>query len=176
MTTIVYKNGILAADSRQIFGDDINPLVRLKSKLILSKNKTMGYSFTGNIPSNKSINLFETKLEKGLSMYENDIPNNDSLDNAFKDISLITGNCGTLIVMTREGLYLYDATYKFNDITDLDYYVLGSGSFYAETSLHNHSSAINAVKYASKHDPMTGCDIYAIKQNKLNKLFYLKDV
>lgn len=137
MTTIAYRAGVLAADSRvsittegggDRFFDRSKKLIRKGNAIIaLAGESSPGMVFAAWYGSGKK-----------------------------PPSRLIDGGADfTALVLTPKGLFEYDA-YCEPERVDEEFYAIGSGAKAALGAMHMGASAIQAIEIAMKIDPSTG--------------------
>lgn len=142
MTTIVYRAGILAADSRAYSGDK-NPIGEKRKIHRLADGSLIGAS------SNKV-----GVCEKFRRLVEE-----SGVDGTFEDEIPVQA-----IVIRPDGSVFY-----FNDLDSFsgpiksEYLAIGSGEEYAIGALKMGASAVDAVRIAIECDPWTGGAIHTLE-------------
>jgi ATP-dependent protease HslVU (ClpYQ) peptidase subunit len=143
MTTIAYRDGVLAADSRL----------------------TVDYGSGARKHTTKK--LFRKRITEGKKSYDVIIatagessPGMVFLDwygsgKPIPDMFLHMGGDFTCLVLTPKGLYEYDV-YCRGELIEEEFYAVGSGSMAALAAMHCGKSAVEAVRIASRIDPYTG--------------------
>lgn len=161
MTTLVYCKDVIAADSLLIITAGNNTLPLQGQKVFINKAKTLGYGICGHYIINKDIPVFEEWLDKQLTNY---IENKPILP-LFKQ-----GRGFHVVIMSAKGTYVINhakAQIKIETIDPLDYFVNGTGGDNAVLPIVMGEDAIAAVTQGKKYDPVSGCDIYAVKRTSL---------
>lgn len=161
MTTLIYHKDVIAGDSLQFINAGSNALPLRGPKVFLNKDKTLAYGICGHYILEKERDKLEKWLEEQLLALV-----------AGKDLKPLIkrGHGFHLVVMSRNGTYTInhgEATVRGTQINDTDYFVNGTGGDHAILTISMGGDAIEAVKEGKKRDPMSGCDIYAIKRSAL---------
>lgn len=138
MTTIVYRDGVLAADRRSSDGSYILPGRYRKAY----KNKTGWlYAAAGTSGPCEDLNRFMHRAPADMDMFQSKFPRGDYS-------ALIVSPQGELYVVER-GLV--------EEITKVaSFYALGSGSGPALGALYMGASAVDAVEIAQQIDMKSG--------------------
>lgn len=143
MTTIAYRDGIIAADSRVTYGEDgaarIHTCKKLFRKTITEGKKrfdviiaTAGESSPGMV----FVDWYGTGKP---------VP----------DIFLHLGGDFTCLVLRPDGLFEFDVYCRGDEVLD-PFYAIGSGAKAALAAMACGKSAIEAVRIAARYDPYTG--------------------
>jgi ATP-dependent protease HslVU (ClpYQ) peptidase subunit len=141
MTTLVYRAGVLAADSRWTVNDTIVPGDAVKVRKI-DDGRLVG--FTGAVASSRK---FISRLESG----EGELPE-------------LTDAC--VVVVSADGkLTVYEADGSYS-ADDADFYAWGSGIQAALAVLHTGVSAEEAVRIACLVDSRSGGPVRSVKLDK----------
>tara|TARA_S200002703_G_scaffold66963_1_gene58119 strand:- start:24 stop:479 length:456 start_codon:yes stop_codon:yes gene_type:complete len=147
MTTIAYRDGIVAADSQETFGDGrigfCKKLYKVKDTVIA----TAGDSYTGL--------MFVDWFERGARM--EDAP----------DLSMVTADedFECLVLEDTETIYTINRFFQkyYIEMPD-NYYAIGWGANYALVAMDvGDLTAKEAVKVAAKYDAYTGGKITTMK-------------
>ena|SRR3974390_3360906 len=154
MTTIAYKNGILAADSRSTTDSEaggsrvflcekiFRKSVPVDGKLTEVLLATAGESSAGMV----FVDWFGSGKESPAELF-------------------LTGDADfTVLVLQPDGLYEYDAYCRGTKILD-PFYAIGSGAKAAMGAMHAGASAKRAVEIACKIDPFSAAPIVTEKLN-----------
>lgn len=164
MTTIAYKDGILAADRKNILnreGGDVELV--FSSKIYISSCKRMALALTGTKPDDNMVNMIFQVIEREILVASGRTPRrmNDKIDlkdaskmlfheiNAFP-ICLYSGGIVTLSGTLPQG-NLGLAITSLDDVI-----AIGSGSIPARYFMLNGYSAIDAVRKTMTVDIMAG--------------------
>jgi hypothetical protein len=143
MTTIAYRDGVLAADSR------------------------LTVDYGSGARKHFCRKLFRKKITEGKKSYDVIIatagessPGMVFVDwygsgKPVPDLFLHLGGDFTCLVLTPKGLFEYDVYCRAEEIEE-DFYAVGSGSMAALAALHCGKSALEAVRIAMRIDPYTG--------------------
>lgn len=139
MTTIAYRDGVMAADTRGTDEDylpgiyECEKLFRVDGAIIgTAGDDTTGMIFVDWYGSKKN-----GKRPK-------------------PPIRLVDGSADfCCLVLTREGLFWYDKWCRPNKIKD-EFWAIGSGKGYAMGAMAKGATAAEAVTIAMKWDPNTG--------------------
>jgi len=143
MTTIAYRDGILAADSRVTYGEDGGARVHTCKKLF-RKTVTQGKK-TFDV-------IIATAGESSPGMVFVDWYGTNK---PIPDLFLHLGGDFTCLVLTPSGLFEYDVYCRGEEITE-DFYAVGSGAKAALAAMHCGKTALEAVRIAARIDPYTG--------------------
>lgn len=161
MTTLIYQQDVIAGDSLQFITANASTFPIRGPKVFLNKAKTIGFGICGFYYSKKYAESFEKWIEDQLVAHIEQRP----VKHFSKKPS---GFC--VIAMTKNGTYFINHNSEkvsVNLIDNEDYCVNGTGGGHAVIHLLLGMSAVDAVKQALKIDPMSGCDIYAVKRSSL---------
>ena len=156
MTTIAYRDGVLAADSRVTYGEDGSARVHTCKKLF-RKRVTHGKK-TFDV-------IIATAGESSPGMVFVDWYGTGK---PIPDIFLHLGGDFSCLVLTPQGLFEYDVYCRAEEILD-DFYAIGSGAKAALAAMHCGKSAIEAVRIAARIDPYTGGRIHSETLNPKEK-------
>jgi len=143
MTTIAYRDGILAGDGR------VTEIEERESSYVLHDNDI------------KVFKLKDGRLYGGSRSSEDILRLYYSLVNNTPPPKLEDINA--LLVDTKGKLYLYEG-HLWQPLSDL-YYAVGSGSRFAFPALDAGATAIEAVKIGIKRDPYSGGKITVVRLN-----------
>lgn len=143
MTTIAYKDGVLAADSQVTYGEDGGARKHTCKKLF---RKTVG---TGRKAHDV---IIATAGESSPGMIFVDWYGTDK---PIPEVFLHLDADFTCLVLTPRGLFEYDVYCRGEEITE-DCYAIGSGAKAALAAMHCGKSALEAVRIAARIDPYTG--------------------
>lgn len=154
MTTIAYRDGIIAADSRvtvhtEAGGARKHLCTKLYRKRITEGRKTFDVVI-GTAGESFSALVF-------LDWYGSGKPMPDAL----RDL----GGDFTCLILRPDGLYEADVYCRPEKIIE-DFYAIGSGSKEAMTAMRCGKSAVEAVRLAAMSDPYTGGRIVSESLNK----------
>lgn len=142
MTTIAYRDGVIAADSRGT-DDNYHPGIYRCEKLFRAGDDiiaTAGDDTTGMIFVD-----WYTARTKGAKLKP--------------PSRLIDGEADfCCLVLKKDGLYWCDKWCRLNKIFD-EFYAIGSGAAYAMGAMAHGASAAEAVKTAMRWDPHTGGEV-----------------
>jgi ATP-dependent protease HslVU (ClpYQ) peptidase subunit len=138
VTTIAYRDGILAADGRTTYGDTI---FTDHNKKIHRLSDGALFALTGDV----------SYVQPMLDALEDD------------EVNLPIGEGFTAVIVERDGkLRLYEGRGGFITL-DAPYYAFGSGEEYALGAMDMGASAHDAVRVACGRDLGTGGDIQTEK-------------
>lgn len=148
MTTIAYKDGIIAADSRATYtteagGSRKHICTKLYRKQITEGRKTFDVIIATAGESSPSL-VF-------LDWYGTGTP--------IPDVLLHHGGDFTCLILRPDGLFEVDVMCRPDPIME-PFYAIGSGAKEALAAMHCGKSAIEAVRVASVYDPYTGGRIH----------------
>jgi hypothetical protein len=144
MTTIAYRDGIIAADSRMTYTTD-----------------------AGGSRKHLCTKLYRKKVTEGKKTYEVIIATAGESSPALifvdwygsgkpvPDLLLYLGGDFTCLILTPKGLFEADVYCRPDQINE-PFYAVGSGSKEALAAMHCGKSAIDAVRIAARIDPYTG--------------------
>ena len=139
MTTIAYKDGVMAADTRAYRGN--KSWIGTKTKIFKIGNDLVGVSTSGVGVSNVIIDWYT----KGMSY---DISEKVSGDNYIE-----------LLVVKPDGSAMFMDSNLLPTYINSEYYAVGSGDTYAMGAMAMGASPKKAVKVAKMFDPFTDCKI-----------------
>ena len=143
MTTIAYRDGILAADSRVTYGEHQTARIHTCKKLF-RKRVTQG---------KKSFDvIIATAGESSPGLVFVDWYGSGK---PVPDLFLHLGGDFLCLVLTPSGLFEYDVYCRGEEVSD-DFYAIGSGAGPALGAMHCGKSAVEAVRIAARIDPYTG--------------------
>lgn len=143
MTTIAYRDGILAADSRVTHGEDGSARIHTCKKLFRKKITQGKKSFDV---------IIATAGESAPGMLFVDWYGTGK---PIPDTFLHLGGDFLCLVLTPSGLFEFDVYCRGEEVSD-DFYAIGSGAKAALGALHCGKSAVEAVRIAARIDPYTG--------------------
>lgn len=159
MTTIAYRDGIIAADSWATYGEE-GSARRHTCKKLFRKTVTQG---------KKSFDvIIATAGESSPGMVFVDWYGTGK---PVPDLFLHIGGDFTCLVLTPQGLFEYDVYCRGEQVMD-DFYAVGSGAKVALGAMAAGKSAIEAVRIATRYDPYTGGRIV---HDTLHKAEVLRD-
>lgn len=137
MTTIVYRDGILAADSRGYSGDQT--AIGNKMKIHRLADGTIFGISTNNVGGDS---LIKNWIEDGCKHPENGDVKPDSF---------------SILMIKKNGeVFFANDNYGFSGPLDAPFYAIGSGRKYALAALHLGKSAVEAVEVACIFDLWSG--------------------
>lgn len=149
MTTVAYRQGVLAADSRmtaglQLKSDKFKKIFTPQDSTILGQ-KVLAYALAGNASSQL---VLKTVLQEGLDVLS----------------TLDTKDDFSAIVVTKDTAFLVDKNEDDNSFTIIEFnddthYALGSGNQVANYVLSKGGDPVDAVAAAMATDLGTGGDI-----------------
>jgi ATP-dependent protease HslVU (ClpYQ) peptidase subunit len=143
MTTIAYRDGVLAADSR-VTVDYGSGARKHTCKKLFRKRVTEG---------KKSFDvIIATAGESSPGMVFVDWYGSGT---SVPDIFLHIDADFTCLVLTPDGLFEYDTFCRGEKIEE-DFYAIGSGAMAALAAMHCGKSALDAVRIAARVDTYTG--------------------
>jgi len=143
MTTIAYRDGVLAADSQVTYGEDGGARVHTCKKLF-RKKVTQGKK-TFDV-------IIATAGESSPGMVFVDWYGSGK---PIPDLFIHIGGDFTCLVLSPQGLFEYDIYCRGEEILD-DFYAIGSGAKAALAAMHCGKSALESVRIAARIDPYTG--------------------
>jgi hypothetical protein len=143
MTTIAFRDGILAADSRLTVdygsGARKHTCRKLYRKRITEGKKSYDVVIATAGESSPGMVFYD--------WYGSGKP--------IPDMFLHIGGDFTCLVLTPKGLYEFDV-YCRGELIEEEFYAVGSGSMAALAAMHCGKSALEAVRIAARIDPFTG--------------------
>lgn len=143
MTTIAFRNGIMAADTSTYIHEGN---LRMPSDRSTKLRRLSDGSVVGAAGVRRQISDFVAWYEKG-----QDGPR-PSIDLA------------TIIHCFPDGrVSVYDGSYDERDVTNCEFYACGSGAMAALAAMSMGASAEQAVKVAMLYDPWTGGEVQTEK-------------
>lgn len=143
MTTIAYRNGILAADSRA-YGGDRHPIGQKTKIFRLTNGDLVGCSTTQVGVANKFLRLLE-----GLNGDYDDIDEDWPLQ--------------ALLVRKNGEVFLWSDGNSFTGPLEADFWAIGSGEQYAWGALWMGASAEEALECACVGDVFSAKPIHILK-------------
>lgn len=143
MTTLVYRNNVLASDSQATE----NPTMMKHDieKLFLFDNAVIG--ICGNL---FMAHMFLTLYKQSMNKKKIE-PSDDWIDTADDEIEIM--------VMKEDKLFLFDYRLTPVDISSLSYYAMGSGEDVAYGALYMGATAAEAVQAAASRDSSTSSKV-----------------
>jgi ATP-dependent HslUV protease subunit HslV len=138
MTTLVYRAGVLAADSRSVRGDTISPYGVQKIRRLDDG------TLVGMCGTLADVTRFIEAYSKSPTGDLPELP--DSL---------------VLVVKPNGRLHLYEESGSF-ELEPAPFYAFGSGQAVALGALYAGASAVQAVEIAAKVDRCTGGDVRSV--------------
>lgn len=159
MTTIVYRNGFLAADTRAYSGD--KPPIGQKTKIFRNDAKQLACGTSSSV-----VGIGE-HFWKWLNGQISDERFNAIFDNNEEKRF-------TALVIEKGRVFLYDDSIFPTGPLTADYFAIGSGEEYALGALEMGASAEQAVRVACKHDiwsqePIMVMDLRTSADRKLDE-------
>lgn len=143
MTTIAYRDGVIAADSRVTHGEDGSARIHSCKKLF-RKTVTQG---------KKSFDvIIATAGESSPGMVFVDWYGTGK---PIPEMFMHLGGDFICLVLSPQGLFEFDVYCRGEQVLD-DFYAVGSGAKAALGAMHCGKSAIEAVRVAARIDPYTG--------------------
>lgn len=153
MTTLAYKNGVLAVDSQVSIGSNMH-----KSSKKLMIGNGIAVAMCGQLDYCTQLAHFviddPSRLKKGLH------PNNTHLLK-IPDLEVIKKT--QIVILTKTKAYTYDYELLLGEVTYS--YAAGSGDDLALGAMLNGASAVEAVKVACKVDVWTSGPVRWIDRN-----------
>lgn len=143
MTTIAYRDGIIAADSRLTVDHGSGARKHTCRKLF---RKTVGEGKKAHDV------IIATAGESSPGMVFVDWYGSGK---PIPDLFLHLGGDFLCLVLTPHGLYEYDV-YCRGELIEEEFYAVGSGSMAALAAMHCGKSAVEAVRVAARIDSFTG--------------------
>jgi hypothetical protein len=154
MTTIAYRDGVLAADSQVTAesaagGSRKHTCIKLFRKMVTVKRKTFDVIIATAGETSPGLVFIE--------WYGSGKP--------IPDVFLHIGGDFTCLVLTPKGLFEYDVYCQPEEIvlSPYPFYAVGSGTKAAMGAMHCGKSAIEAVRIACKVDPFSSGRIVSMK-------------
>jgi ATP-dependent HslUV protease subunit HslV len=138
VTTIAYKNGILAADTRACAGDNI-----------IGSAKKIARNNNGDLAGAAGLAPYSYAFLKWFTGMESGPPPKATRDDDNFDRGVIFRKAGGIEIYEPDGMFKMTAPY----------YALGSGRPEALGAMHAGASAFKAIQAAIAHDTNTGGDI-----------------
>lgn len=142
MTTIVYRDGVLAADSRGYSGD----ATPIGNKLKIHKLKDN--SLVG-------VTTAHPGFSEQITNWLNDGARPEEIPNTDPDFAALH--------ITQEGVFYYCDNYTPSGPLSSDYYAIGSGCKYAYGALGMGANAEEAIRIAMQFDVFTGGEVTSLK-------------
>lgn len=172
MTTLIYRDGVLAGDRRfgmPLAGDQMVYVDR--PKVHLHPSEKIAFGICGSVKGKDAVSSIGDYLLSVASIIESGkVPD---MKEALMEYMV---NSINIILMTRKNAWLFsldegdDAVVKITDLDDLPYYSVGSGQWCAAAML-NEGCKIEKI-YSIVHliDGMTSARFDAYKKTKLKSL------
>lgn len=142
MTTIVYRDGVLAADTLACAGDN-----KIGSVIKITRNSN------GDMAGAAGLASYNYAFLRWFSSMESGDPPKATRDNDNYDRGVIFRRTGQIVVFEPDGKHELSAPY----------YALGSGRPEALGALYAGASAELAVRAAIAHDRGTGGDVTILR-------------
>ena len=151
MTTIAYRNGVLACDSEETHEDDkAGEISYYNCKKIYKKKVTHDWNTGKRLPKCHMV-LIATRGEVGASLVGVDwygsgdeVPDYMYADTQFD-----------LLILTPHGLFSMDQYFRPTRVRE-EYFATGSGAKAALGAMYMGATAVEAIKAAIDCDPGTG--------------------
>ena len=134
MTTIAFRDGVLAADSMSTYGG-----VRLCNEMKLHRIRGAIIGLAGG---SAGIAFLDWYRDGARPLKFNEYPN-------FGDDSYCA------LVLTKKGLFLSDGNLRLDQVFD-PFFAIGSGKGEAMAAMHCGKTAVQAVRIACRVDSQTG--------------------
>lgn len=144
MTTIVYRDGVLAADSRATYSTEAGGARMHSCKKLFRKTITEG--------KRKFDVIIATAGESSPGMVFVDWYGSGK---PIPDVFLHLGGDFACLVLRPDGLFEYDVYCRPEQIHE-EFYAIGSGAKAALGALHCGKSAVESVRIACRVDPYSG--------------------
>ena len=161
MTTIAYKNGILASDGRMTMGtrllsDRYRKIFDVESKdFSVQDQKVLAYALAGSV---KSRLVFERAMAEGL-----DVLSGLDSDDDFAAIA-VTQETAFLVTKDEE-----KSSFGIIELFEDTPYAIGSGSAVANYILQQGKDPLDAVSIAIKTDIGSGGELFRWERNGKEK-------
>lgn len=160
MTTIVYRDGILAGDSYHVHYSGENGIPIHRQKVFIEESKLFAYAFCGTYPQE------DFPLEQWIALVLSKTLKGESIK-PIKEINFF------LIIMTRDEVYNISNSNGVITVAPMrndEYVAYGTGGSIASTALVKGKSALESLERAMLLDTMSGGNIYAVKRSSLRKV------
>lgn len=160
MTTLIYSNDIIAADSFNVISTGENSIITHNPKVFKSKTEPMAYGVCGEFPY-KSFNLEDWVLTTILNTLEN------------KECRFVKNVTFFIIVMYKELTFVISNNDNIVKVTLIErdsYITFGTGGNIATTELLKGNDCITALEKAMLYDSLSGGNIYAVKRSSILKV------
>lgn len=144
MTTIAYRDGVLAADSWAVYSSEAGGSRRHTCQKLYRKSITEGRK-TFDVVIGTAGEGFPALVF--VDWYGSGKPVPDVLQNLGGDF--------LCVVLKPDGLYEADVFCRLDKVKD-EFYAIGSGAKAALAAMHCGKSAVEAVRIAARIDPYTG--------------------
>lgn len=171
MTTLIYRDGVVAADRRYgmpLCGKDMVFVDR--PKVHLHPTKKIAYGICGAVKGkNAQERIGDYLLGVAIQLEQGEIP---EMEDVLKDWSVDGIN---LVLLTRNYAWLIildetDNKVKITDLDDLPFYAVGSGQWAAFALLNEGVKFDEIFKIVPKIDGMTGPRYDSYKKTQLRSL------
>lgn len=142
MTTIAYRDGVIAGDGRETAGEDGYSTIIIRDNAIKVYTLPDGRLFGGSRTSEDIAILYDA-LKDGVVKWP----------------SPELGDINALCIDTDGKIYFYEGN-KWEHV-DTEYYSVGSGSVFAFAAMDAGASAVEAVEVGKKRDPFSGGAVHS---------------
>lgn len=139
MTTIAYRDGIIAGDGRETCQNDDTASIMIVRDDCVKVHK-IGNSLFGAAHGSEAIEILLKQLRKHKGKRGKVKP--------------IDGEVAGLLIEKNGSIWLFEGS-MWQKI-DMPYYAVGSGSYYAMAAMDAGASAVEAVEIAMRRDPYSG--------------------
>lgn len=154
MTTIVYRNGVLAADRAAMVKFCTETEYRDQQKIFIAKNKTFAYGVSGSNIRDEDRGSFELSLFRALRKV-NFGKSEGTFNNLQDELKAVIKGRHLIVMMVDCAMYLNGELGSVDLVRGNrpdDYLLTGSGADHAHMALLAGRSAVEAVQYATKMD------------------------
>jgi hypothetical protein len=159
VTTIAYKNGVFASDSRVTRSSDAGGTTVFKTEKLFRKAVTGADGCVGEV-------ILATAGESSAGMVFVDWYGSGREPPEL----LVHGDADfTVLVLSKDGLFEYDKWCRAEKVLE-PFYAIGSGSNIAIGAMEMGASAVRAVEIACRRDPYTAPPIVTMRLTRAKKL------
>lgn len=156
MSTIAYKNGVLACDTAMGFNDEISHGV-----VKIGKTRRYLFGYAGRTSQMLPLYRWIVKSEKEWITPEDCFMDREALETGGDDV-------GTAILVAEDGRIWEVTTEGFCIPIPRKIHAIGSGSEYALGAMAAGASAVDAIGIAGTYNAFTNKDVHTQAFNEVN--------